>query len=162
MAQFKFGVLVDPYNPTLTARVSDGATNVPASFLGRLDAGKFLRLTADSQYGLCAVGQEIEGFLVVADDQSQASGFALGSINMSSRARVPVTFDGEQASGAGPIVIGDYVVAGTITVRGTVLPGPVRVRKATAAATGIVFKWRVVSMNGTSAVGQTGLIERVL
>ncbi len=161
MAKFKFGVVLN-LEPNFTARVSDGSTGVTASFLSRLDNGKFCKLTADSQYGLCAVGNEIEAVLAVADDIANADGFALGSLNKSVGARVQVTFDGIQATpGTGTIALGDFVVAGTVTARGTALSGNPKVCKATAAATGIVFKWRVVSLDGTGAVGQTGLIERV-
>lgn len=161
MPKFKFNVVLNP-DEAITARVSDSTAGVTASFLGKNDSGKFVKLTADSQYGLCAVGNEIEGVLQVADDLPPQDGFALGAVNNSWRLRVPVTFDGVQATpGTGTIALGDYVVAGTVTPRGTVLPGPVKVCKATAAATSLVFKWRVVSMDGTGAVGQTGMIERV-
>ena len=78
------------------------------------------------------------------------------------RLRVAVTLDGLQATpGVGVIAVGDYVVCGTVTARGTALSGPPKVCKATASASDLVFKWRVVSLDGTTAVGQTGLIERV-
>ena len=58
------------------------------------------------------------------------------------------------------IAVGDYVVAGTVVARGTALAGAFpKVCKATAAATGLVYKWRVVALDGTTAVGQTALIE---
>jgi len=160
MAKFKFGVVLD-LEESKTARVADGAAS-SATQLAKEDAGKFVKLVGDSQYGLCAVGNEIEGVLQVADDIAPQDGFNLGAILQSDDCRVRVTFDGLQATPAtGVITIGDYVVCGTVTARGTALPGYPKVCKATAAATGIVFKWRVVSMDGTSAVGQTGLIERV-
>ena len=160
MAKFKFGVVLN-LGEAMTARVADGAAQ-SATQLDKNDAGKFVKLVGDSQYGLCAVGNEIEGVLQVADDIASQDGFNLGAIIASDETRVRVTLDGLQATpGTGVIAIGDYVVAGTITVRGTALPGYPKVCKATAAATGIVFKWRVVSLDGTTAVGQTGLIERV-
>lgn len=160
MAKFKFGITLN-LEESKTARVADGATGT-ATQLAKEDNGKFVKLIADSQYGLCAVGNEIEGILQVANDIAPQDGFNLGAVMTCDDTRVAVTFDGLQATpGTGVITIGDYVVCGTITARGTVLPGPPKVCKATAAATGIVFKWRVVAMDGTSAVGQTGLIERV-
>ena len=160
MAKFKFGSVLN-LDETKTARVADGASQ-SATQLDKTDNGKFVKLVGDSQYGLCAVGNEIEAILSVANDIAPADGFNLGSVIDSDRARVAVMFDGLQATpGTGVITIGDYVVCGTITARGTALPAAPKVCKATAVATGIVFKWRVVAMDGTSAVGQTGLIERV-
>jgi hypothetical protein len=161
MPKFKFGVVMD-LAEAQTARLADGASG-SATQLAKEDNDKFVKLIGDSQYGLCAVGNEIEGVVSVANDIAPGDGFNLGSIINNVRARVKVTLDGLQATpGTGTLVVGDYVVCGTVTARGTVLPGPPKVCKATAAATGIVFKWRVVSfISGTGAVGQTALIERV-
>ena len=54
--------------------------------------------------------------------------------------------------------IGDLVVAGAVTARGTKLPGYPVVNKAAAPGK---FNWRVVSLDGTTAIGQTGLIEAI-
>lgn len=161
MAKFKFGVTLSPYTINNTARVQDGASGVNP--LTRLDNGKFVKLIGDSQYGLTAVGNEIEAYLDVADDIAPQDGFNLGSVRSGHSDRVLVTLDGLQATpGVGTLVIGDYVVTGTVVARGTALSVPPRVCKATAAATALVFKWRVVSfVSGTGAVGQTALIERV-
>lgn len=162
MPKFQQKVVISPYTSNKTARVSDGTTGVTASFLGRLDQGKFVKLIADSQYGLCAQGNEIEGVLDTADDLPNSDGFAMGGIK--DRGQFIATFDGLQATaGSGTIAVGDYVVCGSVTPRGTVLPGPPKVCKATAAATGIVFKWRVVSiLTGSGAVGGTGCVEQII
>lgn len=163
MAKFKFGVTLDPYKINRTARMADGpgATNL----LTKEDNGKLLKLVGDSQFGLCAVGNEIEAVLAVADDIAPQDGYTLGSYKNDIGDRCLVTFDGLQATpGTGVVAIGDYVVCGTVTPRGTALPGTFprpKVCKATAAGSGLVFKWRIVAMDGTGAVGQTGIIERV-
>lgn len=161
MAKFKFGVTLNPYHINKTARVADGAG--AANQLTTADDGKFVKLVGDSQYGLCAVGNEIEGILDVADDIALQDGFNLGSVRDAIGTRKKVTFDGLQATpGTGTVAIGDYVVCGTVVARGTSLLGVhPRVCRATAAGTGLVYKWRIVSFDGTGAVGQTGLIERV-
>lgn len=157
MAKFKFGPLVDS-TTVITARVADGTG--ASNQLADADAGKFLKLAGDSQYGLCAVGDEIEGVLVAANFNAPVDGYNLGSVAVNGRVRV--TLDGSQAAGTGAIAVGDYVVAGTPVARGTALSGAYpKVRKATAAPADIVQKWRVVSLDGTTAVGQTALIERV-
>ena len=159
MAKFKFGIVLN-LEDSQTARLGDGASGV--NQLSKLDNGKFLKLIGDSQYGLCAVGNEIEAVCSVADDIAPQDGFTLGAVLNAPRTRLQVMFDGLQATpGTGTIAVGDYVVAGTVTARGTALTAAPKVCKATAAATGVVFKWRVVALDGTGAVGQTGLIERV-
>lgn len=157
MAKFKFGPLADS-TTVVTARTADGTG--ASNQLTDADTGKFLKLAGDSQYGLCAVGDEIEGALVAANYPAQADGYHLGSVAINGRVRV--TLDGLQATpGTGVIALGDYVVAGTPAARGTALIGAPKVCKATAAPAAVVHKWRVVSLEGTTAVGQLALIERV-
>lgn len=158
MAKFKMSETLSPYRIHDSARLADG-TGV-SNQLTDADVGKFVKLAGDSQYGLCAVGNEIEGVVESANEQI-ADGFYIGSVRKDGRVRV--TLDGLQATpGTGVIAIGDYVVAGTVVARGTAqLPTPPKVCKATAAGSALNFKWRVVALDGTTAVGQTALIERV-
>ena len=174
MAKFKFGVLLNPYAVAKTARLGDGAGVLNP--LSKADNGKFAKLVGDSQYGLCAVGDQIEAEIGVVDDIPPADGYIMGSLNDGEGTRVLVTFDGLQATpGTGTLVLGDYVVAGTPVVRGTgllgVAPKVCKSTDLTFATTPAVtfpsgtqhrFKWRLVALNGTGAVGQTGVIERVL
>lgn len=156
MAKFKFGPLADS-TTVVTARTADGTG--AANQLTDADTGKFLKLAGDSQYGLCAVGNDIEGVLVAANYPAPADGYNLGSVAVDGRVRV--TLDGLQATpGTGVIAVNDIVVCGSVTARGTALTGYPKVCKATTPAN-VVFKWRVVSLDGTTAVGQTALIERV-
>lgn len=158
MAKFKFGVILNE-STRVTARLGDSTT--PAtSLLNDADVGKFVKLIGDSQYGLCAVGNEIEGVMSTVNTAT-ADGYAIGGFREEGRAAV--TLDGLQATpGTGVIAVGDYVVAGTVVARNTALGGvKPKVCKATAAGSAMIFKWRVVSLDGTTAVGQTGLIEFV-
>lgn len=158
MAKFKFGVILSESTMT-TARLGDSTT--PATNpLSDADVGKFVKLIGDSQYGMCAVGNEIEGVMNSVNTATQ-DGYAVGGVQ--EEGRVAVTLDGLQATpGTGVIAVGDYVVAGTVVARGTALgAAKPKVCKATAAPNALVFKWRVVSLDGTTAVGQTGLIELV-
>jgi hypothetical protein len=161
MAKFKFGVTLT-LDEHKTARLANGpgATNN----LKRLDNGKLVKLVGDSQYGLCAAGDEIEGVVVVADDVAPQDGFTIGSIADEDSTRIKVLFDGLQATpGVGTIAIGDYVVAGTPVALGTDLGTSYpKVMKGTAAGKDMIFNWRVVSfISAAGAVGETGLIERV-
>lgn len=158
MAKFQMKETLSPYRINKTARLADGV-GVDNQLTDR-DVGKHLKLVGDSQYGLCAVGDQIEAILETANEQQQ-DGFYLGGYR--DDGRDTVTLDGLQATpGVGVIAIGDYVVAGTRVDRGTALgTGRPKVCKASAAPKDLIFKWRVVALYGTGAVGQTALIERV-
>jgi hypothetical protein len=159
MAKFQFNETLDQLAQIVTARVADGTGS--NNQLADADVGKFVKLAGDSRYGLCAVGDEIEGVLDSINGGPTQDGYTLGGVRKNGR--VKVTLDGLQATaGTGTIAIGDYVVAGTPVARGTALSGAYpQVCKATAAATGLVQLWRVVALYGTGAVGQIALIERV-
>lgn len=158
MAKFKFWVILNE-GTMVTARLGD-STTAGTNLLSDADVGKFVKMIGDSQYGLCAVGNEIEGVMNTVNTAT-ADGYAIGGVQK--EGRVAVTLDGLQATpGTGVIAVGDYVVAGTVVARGTSLSGAKpKVCKATAAGSALNFKWRVVSLDGTTAVGQTGLIEFV-
>lgn len=159
MAKFQFNETLDQLAQIVTARVADGAG--ANNQLADADVDKFVKLAGDSRYGLCAVGDEIEGVLHSINGGPTQDGYTLGGVRKNGR--VKVTLDGLQATaGTGTIAIGDYVVAGTPVARGTALSGAYpKVCKATAAAAGLVQLWRVVALYGTGAVGQLALIERV-
>jgi len=155
MAKFKMKELVG-LEP-ITARL--GAGSGAANNVDDKEIGKPVKLVGDSQYNLCAAGDQIEGF-VSAVEGATADGFSIGSVQTEGRKRV--TLDGLQATpGTGVIAVGDFVVAGTAVAKGTTLGSALpKVCKATTQ-TGMYFAWRVVSLDGTTAVGQTALIERV-
>ena len=153
MAKFKFQpLLLD--SDAVTARVGDGPTTQNPLTLA--DKGKFVKLVGDSQYGLCAEGNEIEGVLQTFDFPNPADGFTLGGVMRHQVSNVPrrlkVVF-GEVLN------VGDKVVVGAVAARGTAMPAGVPAVKKAAGATH--FTWRVVSLDGTTAAGQTGLIEAI-
>src|SRR5574343_1261353 len=143
MAKFKMQPTVD--TECITARL--GAGSGSANYVTDLELKKPVKLVGDSQYNLCAAGDQIEGFIRAVETWT-ADDFSIGSVQY--EGRVKVTLDGLQATpGTGTIAVGDYVVAGTVVARGTSLGGAYpKVCKATAAATGIVQKWRVVALYG--------------
>lgn len=155
MAKFKMQPTVD--TECITARL--GAGSGSANYVTDLELGKPVKLAGDSQYNLCAAGDQIEGFIRAVETWT-ADDFSIGSVQY--EGRVKVTLDGLQATpGTGAIAVGDYVVAGTAVAKGTSLAGAYpKVCKATTQ-TGMYFAWRVVSLDGTTAVGQTATIERV-
>lgn len=125
--KFKMGVLGT--HAALTARLGSAA-----DANGRVtdtETGKFMKLVGDSQYDLCAAGNPIEAVMVSLSELTQ-DGFSIGSVRTTGR--INCICDGSQAAGTGSIAVGDYVVCGTISAKGTALPGTIpapKVRKAT-------------------------------
>jgi len=181
MAKFKMQPTVE--TEAITARL--GSASGSANYLTDLEIGKPVKLIGDSLYNLCAVTNKIEGFISAVESYT-ADDFSIGSVQ--TEGRVKVTLDGlEGTPGTGTIAVGDFVVAGTAVAKGTSLAGAYpKVCKATnqpgatvttadnvagninAAIAKVVdadmvglYGWRVVSLDGTTAVGQTATIERV-
>jgi hypothetical protein len=165
---------ITPTVPDVAAKaVRLGAGNTTNDNLSELDVGKIVKLTGESQYDLAVAGDQIEG-IIFATELATQNGWSVGSVYDAGRAYV--VFDGLQATpGTGTVAIGDYVVAGTITAKGTALTTYPKVCKATAlsfattptvnfpAGSNLNYKWRVVSLGsvGTGAVGTVGVIERI-
>ena len=154
MAKFQMKELIG--TEPITARL--GAGSGSANYVTDVEIGKSVKLAGDSQYNLCAAGDQIEGFITAVETYT-ADDFSIGSVQFAGRKRV--TLDGLQATpGTGTCAVGDYVVAGTAVAKGTALTVPPKVCKATTQ-TGMYFAWRIVSLEGTGAVGQIAVIERV-
>jgi hypothetical protein len=159
MARDHFIAPTAPTEDAIAVRL--GAGSGSSNNLTTAEVGKFVKLAGESRYNLCAVGNEIEA-VIFAVELAPQNQFTVGSVV--ERGILNVVFDGLQATpGTGVVAIGDYVVTGTPVAKDTALTTFPRVCKATAAATGLVFKWRVVSLGtaGTGAVGTTGVIEFV-
>ena len=154
MAKFQMKELIG--TEPITARL--GAGSGSANYVTDVEIGKPVKLVGDSQYGLCAAGDQIEGYIAAVETYT-ADDFSIGSVQLEGRKRV--TLDGLQATpGTGTCAVGDYVVAGTAVAKGTALTVPMKVCKATTQ-TGMYFAWRIVSLEGTGAVGQIAVIERI-
>ncbi len=156
MAKFKFAVSVDASTDIVTARVGSAA-----DLAGRLldiDKNKFVGLAGESQYGLAAAGDLIEGLFMALEPATQ-DGWAIGSVRKNGR--ILAVCDGLQGTpGTGTIAVGDFVLCGAPVAAGTPMTevGP-RVVKATDQAV-TLFPWRVVSLGDAGAVGDTCVIER--
>ena len=154
MAKFQMKELIGTEPITARLGAGSGSTN----YVTDVEIGKPVKLVGDSQYGLCAAGDQIEGYIAAVETYT-ADDFSIGSVQFEGRKRV--TLDGLQSTpGTGTCAIGDYVVAGTAVAKGTALTVPMKVCKATTQ-TGMYFAWRIVSLEGTGAVGQIAVIERV-
>ena len=150
-----------PTAPSMTVRLGAGAASGDRFDLK--EQGKAVKLVAESRYDLCAAGDEIEGFITSVEAAPQ-NGFSIGGIV--DEGLQWVTADGLQATpGTGVIAVGDYVLAGTITAKGTATARFAKVVKATTQANvkASPFSWRVVSLGpvGTGAVGTDIVIKRM-
>lgn len=145
MAKFSFSeLLLDGI--VQTARIHDTA----ADALTANDVGKFLKMTGDSQYGLCADGDPIEATLSTHGyPVGTYDGFVLGGIRKGGRARVKCSV---------ALNIGDFVVAAAPVARGTAVTDYPSVKKESTVS---AFRWRVVSLDGAAGVGQIATIECV-
>lgn len=156
MAKFQ---IVETIYSEKVATVRLGQTGAGNQYSDK-EVGKAVKLTADSRFELCALGDAIEG-VITSVNVGTYDGYSIGGIV--DKGYKEVTFDGSQAAGTGNITVGQYVVVGAVTAKDTALPGPLKVRSATdqAAAKAAPYKARVVSLGnaGTGAVGTVGVIE---
>lgn len=137
-----------------------GAGTGAANNFSDLDTGKIVKLTAESRYDLAVVGDAIEG-IITSVESATSGGYSIGGKLDTGHAWA--TADGLQGTpGTGAVVVGDLVVAGSITAKGTALTGYPKVCKATSQAVA-KFMWRVESLGtaGTGAVGTDIVIKRI-
>lgn len=147
-----------PEAPAMAVRL--GAGSGAGNQVDTKEQGKIVKLAGESRYDLAAAGDDIEA-IIYAVELAPQNGFSIGSVYSAGRAKV--VFDGLQATpGTGAIAVGDYVVAGTVTAKGTALTSYPKVTKATSQGTQ-KHMWRVMSLGsvGTGAVGTVGVIGRV-
>lgn len=161
MARQHYVVPQGTIDNTITVRL--GAGNTANDNYTEYEVGKPVKLVAESRYDLCAAGDEIEA-IVTSVELATQGGYSIGGIR--AEGLVYATADGLQATaGTGTIAIGDYVLAGTATAKGTALTNYFKVVKATtqANAKATPYAWRVVSLGtaGTGAVGTTIVLQRV-
>ncbi len=173
MAKFKLKELVG--SQPITVRLGVGSVySTPANAYTDKEIGKFVKLSGDSAYVLCVVGDPIQA-VITGVESYNSDDFSMGSVDATGRKRV--LLDGSEAAGTGSIAIGDYVVTGTPVAKDTALTilTPPKVRKATnqpgavpgdltaagKQALNSIFAWRLVSFDSAGAVGDFGVIERV-
>jgi len=159
MAASHFIVPTTPIGKVIAARLGQGS----ADKYSDLDVGKAVKLTAESRYELAVAGDALEGFITQVESAT-SNGFTVGGVATGQgNGYVFATADGLQATpGTGVIAIGDLVVAGTITAKGTALAAYPKVCKATSQ-TLVRHSWRVVSLGtaGTGAVGTRLCLEKL-
>lgn len=172
MAKFQMTELLKNEDVS-TVRLGPGTGS--ANQFNDKDVGKLVKYVADSRFDLCAAGDPIEG-LVTSVESASLDGYSVGGIQFSERATVNA--DGLQATpGTGTILVGDYVVCGTVDARNTAKtlayakvckatnqPGtlPADLTAAGNQIKNALYAWRVVAITvGTGAVGDTLVIERI-
>ena len=146
---------------TVTARLGGNAAGTRAN---DNDVGKGVKLVGDSNYGLLAAADAIEG-VITSVETGIYDGYSLGGVQ--SKGYIDATAYGSQAAPgtAVALTVGQYVLAAApaaIQVKET-LSTTLRVVSATNQATAATaaFKARVVSLGpvGTGAVGTAIVIE---
>ena len=118
--------------PTIPVNVFSarlGAGTGAANNLSDKEVGKFVKLIAESRFGLAAAGDPIEG-QIMSIESATADGYSMGSVI--DEGMLDVVFDGlEATAGTGTVALGDYVVVGTVVAKGTALTAAPKVCKAT-------------------------------
>lgn len=160
-------------NAVVTVRLGPGTGT--ANQFNDKDVGKLVKFVADSRFDLCAAGDPIEG-VVTSVESASLDGYTVGGVQTNRRTTVQA--DGVQATpGTGTILVGDYVVCGTVDARNaaktlanakvckaTNQPGslPADLTAAGNQIKNALYAWRVVAiLTGTGAVGDTLVIERL-
>lgn len=158
MAKFKLTETIHS-EKVRTVRLGDKTTH-----FGDAEQSKLVKLADDSRYVLTEVGDPIEG-IVSSVNGATVDGYTIGGIVQTGTKEV--ILDGLQATpGTGNIAVGDLVVTGRVTARGTALTQGTfglspKVCKATDASAH-VFKWRVESLlDGAGTPGLRALIVRI-
>lgn len=144
----------------VTARIGGNAL---ATRCNDNDVGKAVKLVGDSNYGLVAAADPIEGIITSAETGIY-DGFTLGGVQ--SKGYVDATAYGSQAAPgtAVALTVGQFVLAAApAAVQVAETLGKLRVVSATNQATAgaATFKARVVSLGpvGTGALGTAIVIE---
>lgn len=110
-----------------TARL--GAGTGAANWVDDKEVDKPVKMVGESRYDLAAAGDPIQGF-VKSLESATLDDYSIGSVQIGGRKEV--TFDGLEATpGTGTVGMSDYVVTGTVVVKGTALTVPPKVTKAT-------------------------------
>jgi hypothetical protein len=158
-----------------SAIATAGVPGTGGSMYPGLDDGKLVKQAGESQYDLCVAGDPIMG-VITSVEMATSGGWTIGGTI--DEGKIFATADGLQATpGTGVIALGDFVVAGTITAKGTALAAYPKVCKATvqpgdvpasltaagAQVLAALYSWKVVSLGtaGTGAVGTTIVIKRI-
>ena len=145
---------------TVTARLGGNAAGTRAN---DNDVGKGVKLVGDSNYGLLAAADAIEG-VITSVETGVYDGYSLGGVQ--TKGYLNATAYGLQATpGVGAITVGQYVLAAapaaiqTAETLSTTMCVVSATNQATAATA--AFKARVVSLGpvGTGAVGTAIVIE---
>lgn len=167
MDKVKIGPTIDPgLSDYITVKLgTDTVAN--GGNLNDNDIGKPVKLVAADRYGLCADGDQIEGFLI-AVDPATSGGYAMGTVQCAGRKRVEL--DGNTAIGAF-VAAAAPAAAKTAETNGlgkvSTYAGVVGAT-ATAAEVGVAptitvsvdtHRWRLVSGTGLDE-DTTAVIER--
>jgi hypothetical protein len=149
MTTFVFTELVNsPHADVVSAALG---VNAAGKFSDK-DIGKPVKMAANNNYVLCALNDEIEGFVKSVEALTTNDGFSFGSVMKNTRVTAQV-----DAAQTGTLVVGELCAAGTSAALGTANTYP-KVIQGTPAN----HKWRVIrNISGTGVAGDLVLIEKI-
>lgn len=152
MPNFAMGVTTELINRGKSAAL--GAVTGEAWSTNK-DTYKPVKLVGDSRYGLCADGDNVEGFVVAVDGSTVNGGYAFGTV------AVLVPGDTFKVQVSTAYAVGDLLVAGVNKAAGTAnaVAGLPLMKKPAAAPAGTSFLYRVVSGSGTA--NTAAVVQRV-
>ena len=141
-----------------TAKIGDSTVN--SALLRDSDIGKALKLLADSRFGFCADGDEIEAQLRSVEPQATSGGYRIGTVRM-----VSVGMLQGINTTATALAVGDEVVAGAQAAYGVAQAAKpyhdvMGVKKATTA-NGMRLKV-VAIQSGNGGLGTVVTLSKML
>lgn len=152
MPNFAMGVTTEIINRGKSAALGSATGQAWGT---NTDTYKPVKLVGDSRYGLCADGDNVEGFVAAVEGFTVNGGYAFGTVAI----LAPGDTFKVQVSTA--YAIGDLLVAGAnaaVGVANTVAGLPL-MKKPGSAPTGTPFLYRVVSGSGTA--NTAAVVQRV-
>lgn len=150
MADTKYAVLAS--SPERLNVISTKLGSAKGEKITDKDIKKAMKMGLVSNYEFCQPGDDLEGFLDNVDGGPTAGGFVFGGVaHPDPGFRVEALVDQSQATALKPR---DQVVAGTQAALG------VQSLPTCKAGTGVVFKYRVISLQGDGKKGTVVVLER--
>lgn len=150
MANKKYAVLA--HSPERLNVISTKLGKAKGELITDKDIKKAMKMGLEDNYEFCVAGDDLEGFLDNVDGGPTAGGFVFGGVaHPNSGFRVELRVDESQATALKPR---DQVVAGTQPALG------VEGLPTCKAGTGVVFKYRVISLQGDGTKGTVVVAER--
>ena len=125
--------------------------NAAGKFVSQ-DLTKAVKLGPNSNYILCSIGDQVDGFVKAIEPFTVNDGFSFGGVQLEGRVTAKIG-----VQGATPMAVGDLIVAGVQVALGTESLGVV----ITGAGVAGKESWKCIRIiTGTGVAGDSVLLER--